>query len=220
MNETNTPRRNAPIVEHFLKMNFALLAVLIVLSVILLISVAGVKKSVKTDLAACESQLQMLSSEVASLRQSNQVLSDQISNASFSSSSSVQPAENTIPVYSPDDNSGGIEITWQPLSVETTLGRSDALLFSMKANATNSAVTFVWQKLNESTNVWETIKFEYPGYNDELGLRLYDNSVNGETQLWANGLTEAAFGIYRCVASDARNNQAISNTVSATVKVE
>jgi len=189
------------------------LAVLLVMNVISLIGLASVKKTLKADTTDYSTEIRMLSSEVERLNQANRQLSDQISElqqapATTITSETTTPAESTL------------TITWQPLDVTTVVGRKDALFLSAKAESSAYKITFTWQKLNTATNAWEDLEFVAPGYNEQFGLRLYDNSANGETQLWANGLTEGAFGSYRCVVKDSDGSQLISNTAIVSVKVD
>ena len=67
--------------------------------------------------------------------------------------------------------------------------------------------SFDWQKYNEFTGSWESISFTGDATtNEELGLRFenkIDNSTGTYTSiLWANGITQAAAGRYRCVITN------------------
>ena len=67
--------------------------------------------------------------------------------------------------------------------------------------------SFDWQKYNEFTGSWESISFTSDATtNEELGLRFenkIDNSTGTYTSiLWANGITQAAAGRYRCVITN------------------
>lgn len=67
------------------------------------------------------------------------------------------------------------------------------------------AKSFAWQKFNVSANKWEDIVFTGSATsNEEMGLRL-ENLMEGnefKSVLWANGITKAAEGNYRCVITD------------------
>ena len=65
--------------------------------------------------------------------------------------------------------------------------------------------SFAWQKFNVAANKWEDIVFTGSATsNEEMGLRL-ENLMEGseyKSVLWANGITKAAEGNYRCVITD------------------
>lgn len=109
-----------------------------------------------------------------------------------------------------------IPITKQPTSTPTTVGRDEALIFEIKADG--KSLTFVWQKYDDVSGDWINLVFDLDGNNSELGIRLYDDSGNGLSQLWAKGLTTKAFGSYRCLITDGVGAQVKSDTVQITEK--
>ena len=213
------PMQQRPVVKRSSTPILALvviLAILLLLSFITLLSVNSAKKQLESTLTSYITEVRNLSGQVYELQTSIAALKE-----NMQSPAAPQPtAPTTTPEQPSNPTAGSITITRQPMTVDTVLGRSEALLFSMAATSGNSGVSFTWQKLNSDTNTWEDIKFVYPGNNTDLGIRLYDNSANGETQLWANTLTEQAFGVYRCVVSDAVGNTVTSDMVSCRQKAE
>ena len=188
----------------------AVAAVCLLLSLICLILVAQVRNDVK---AVAEDQQSTLS-YATSILQQNQSFSDRL-DAMEAEAAAQQAAATPAPVTVPE-----ITVTKQPMTVDTVVGREGALMFSVTAVCQGSDMTFTWQKQDTDTNTWVDIEFVAPGYNEELGIRLYDNAVNGESQLWTNILTEKAFGAYRCVITNALGGQAISDIVAVNEKIE
>lgn len=109
-----------------------------------------------------------------------------------------------------------IQITKQPSSTPTTVGRENALIFQVDANGNHLKMT--WQKYDQVSGEWINVPFDIDGYEAEMGLRLYDNSVNGISQLYTNVLTAKAFGTYRCVITDNMGSQVISDVVELSEK--
>lgn len=71
----------------------------------------------------------------------------------------------------------------------------------------NINTSFDWQKYNEVTQGWVSIVFTGTATtNDEYGLRIensYDSTADAYVSiLWANGITQAGAGTYRCVITD------------------
>lgn len=67
--------------------------------------------------------------------------------------------------------------------------------------------SFDWQKYNEATGGWVSVVFTGEATsNTQYGLRLENGYVAAEeayqSTLWANGITKAAEGTYRCVITD------------------
>lgn len=125
----------------------------------------------------------------------------------------IDTAQNTI---TGANSSKYIPITKQPTSTPTTVGRDEALIFEIKADG--KSLTFVWQKYDDVSGDWINLVFDLDGNNSELGIRLYDDSGNGLSQLWAKGLTTKAFGSYRCLITDGVGAQVKSDTVQITEK--
>ena len=87
-------------------------------------------------------------------------------------------------------------------------------IISAKGNLSVSS-SFDWQKYNEATGGWVSVVFTGDATtNEQYGLRLENTYTS---TLWANGITEAANGTYRCVVTDATGINKIS--AEATVEV-
>ena len=104
-----------------------------------------------------------------------------------------------------------IKITKQPSSVSTYVGRSDAMMFQIQADGVS--LTFRWEKLNAASNTWEELVFDGNGFNTDLGIRLFDDSGAGTSELWTKDLKPGAFGSYRCVIFDSVGSSITSETV-------
>lgn len=104
-----------------------------------------------------------------------------------------------------------INITKQPSSVSTYLGRTDAMMFSVVAEGTG--LSFIWQKYDEGTSKWVEVVFDGNGFNTDLGIRLYNDPANGTSELWTKEITEKAFGSYRCILTDAQGTTVTSDSV-------
>jgi hypothetical protein len=107
------------------------------------------------------------------------------------------------------------------LTGPVTLNKS-AQMFIVKAEGSLSVNTsFVWQKYNESTGGWVDIVFTGDNTsNSQYGLRLENKApVDGvyESVLWANGITKAAEGTYRCVVKDTNGITKTSSEAVVTV---
>ena len=94
-------------------------------------------------------------------------------------------------------------------------------MFIVKAKGSlNLNTSFTWQKYNEATGGWTDIVFTGSATtNDEYGLRLENKMEDGlyVSVLWANGITKAAEGTYRCVITD--TNGITKTSAEATVQV-
>ena len=191
---------------------WAIGALALILALVSLISVGSAKKQAKVAEAAVEElsrQVEELRLSEGALRTTVSVLEEQAAQAQ---AAPAAPA-------APSGAAAGLKISWQPMDVETLLGRKDALFLQCKVEGTFDKLTFTWQ-YQDVTGAWNDITFVAPGYNDDLGLRLYDNAANGESQLWANGLTEKAFTSYRCLITASDGSQLMSDAAAATVRAE
>lgn len=124
--------------------------------------------------------------------------------------------DTTQSAISGKESSKYIQITKQPSSTPTTIGRDGALIFQLTANGNNLKMT--WQKYDSVSGEWINVPFDIDGYETEMGLRLYDDSSNGTSELWARNLTAKAFGTYRCVITDNVGSQVISEVVEISEK--
>ncbi len=106
------------------------------------------------------------------------------------------------------------------LTGPVSLGKYN-MMFIIKAKGNlNLNTSFEWQKYNSTTGGWEEIVFTGKATsNDQYGLRLENLMENGEYKsvLWANGITKAAEGTYRCVISDANGIKKASSEASVSV---
>ena len=106
------------------------------------------------------------------------------------------------------------------LTGPVSLGKYN-MMFIIKAKGNlNLNTSFEWQKYNSTTGGWEEIVFTGKATsNDQYGLRLENLMENGEYKsvLWANGITKAAEGTYRCVISDANGIKKTSSEASVSV---
>lgn len=106
------------------------------------------------------------------------------------------------------------------LTGPVTLGKYN-MMFIIKAKGNlDLSKSFEWQKYNPTTNGWEDIVFTGKATsNEQFGLRLENLMENGEYKsvLWANGITKAAEGTYRCVISDVNGIKKTSYEASVLV---
>lgn len=186
-------------------------AISIVLSLIAIISSAGVKKSVNKD-------IQTLYTQMDSVISTNSQVLDKLA--------VIEDVLNLSAQVSAETNSKYISITKQPTSVSTTLGRGqDGIVPVFTINASGSGVgagSFNWQK--KSGDVWININFDSDNNsrNDLYGFQLEvaQDKENGGyySTIWATGLTSEAFGTYRCVITDSAGERAWSDMVEITRK--
>lgn len=106
------------------------------------------------------------------------------------------------------------------LTGPVSLGKYN-MMFIIKAKGNlNLNTSFEWQKYNSTTGGWEEIVFTGKATsNDQYGLRLENLMEDGEYKsvLWANGITKAAEGTYRCVISDVNGIKKMSSEASVSV---
>ena len=174
------------------------------LSLICLISVAGVKSQVKD-------MYQDMLSQFYQLQSSNSQLANQLQ----AIDSSVVGVGQTV---NESKESALIVIDTQPTSVNTTVGRAEyARVFSIEATGNVEAIT--WQKKDNASGEWVDLVFDFnTSINDEFGLQLYDNHYKGESVLYAVGLTEKAEGTYRAKLTDSYNTAKYSDPVTLAFK--
>ncbi len=93
----------------------------------------------------------------------------------------------------------GIGILTQPVgtSAQAGLGMdSPTVLFSVTAYGPQPS--FVWQRYDDRYSEWMNIPLDREGVNNIYGFSVRSNAGTGTSELLANGLTEAAYGVYRC----------------------
>lgn len=169
----------------------------LILCAFCLLSLNGVKKDINSITMS-------VNESIALSNQNYNELYERISNLENTVNSTQQAVNgSTATKY--------IQITKQPDTVQTTVGRDGAMIFSV--NATGNSLTMAWQKYDEVSGEWMNIVFDLDGFNDDLGIRLYDNSTKGVSELWTRNLTEKAFGRYRCHITDAGGVSVDSNAV-------
>lgn len=106
------------------------------------------------------------------------------------------------------------------LTGSVALNRYNQMFIVNASGALSLNTSFTWQKYNESTGGWVDIVFTGSATtNDEYGLRLENKMEDGQyvSVLWANGITKAAEGTYRCVITD--TNGITKTSAEATVQV-
>ena len=103
------------------------------------------------------------------------------------------------------------------LTGPVTLGKYNQMFIVRAKGNLSLNTSFDWQKYNQATGGWVSIVFTGNATsNDEYGLRLENRMEEGEyvSVLWANGITEAGAGTYRCVISD---NTGVKKTSSEAI---
>lgn len=174
----------------------------LLISIISLVSVNSAKQSI-TD------SRDMLIAELQAVKQANSEILAHLA--------AVEAGLDTAQsVISGSTSSKYIQITKQPSSTPTTIGRDGALIFQVTATGNNLKMT--WQKYDSISGEWINVVFDIDGYEPEMGIRLYDDSPHGTSELWAKGLTAKAFGTYRCVLTDNVGSQVISEVVEISEK--
>lgn len=176
------------------------------LSLICLISVAGVNKKI-------EEVNQNILSQVYQLQNTNQKISDRLDELG----NKVGNVSTTIAEQSTSRN---ITITKEPTSAATYLGRGgtddttqNVPVFSV--NAKGQDLTFAWQKYDDAGGSWVNIVFDAESNNDTYGLHVYTDTGKGYSELAAHGIQSSAYGSYRCLISDSYGNKA-TDTVMLT----
>lgn len=181
-----------------------------VLSLICVIMLSGMNGTIKSTNNALIQQVNILTSTVSNLETSMSNLENAVSNVQTE-------AYNTLA-------SQNISITKDLTSLTgpVTAGKYNTMFILRAKGALNIDTSFDWQRYNTATGGWVSIVFTGTATtNDEYGLRIengYD-STSGEysTTLWANGITEAAAGSYRCVITDTTGVQKSSGEVTVQV---
>ena len=190
----------------FSVVNLIASAVSIILSLIVLISIGGVKNQVKDMYQDMLSQFYQQQSSIS-----------QLSSGISSIDSSVASVGQQVTT---SKESSLIVIDSQPTSVSTTIGRGDyATVFSVKA--TGSVEAIAWQKKDTASGEWVDIVFDLnTSINDDLGIQFYDNHYKGESVLYAVGLTQKAEGTYRAKLTDSYGTPKYTDPVTISFKTE
>ena len=171
----------------------AILAACVLLSVISLISTISTGNKLNE-------MNQNLLSQMYQLQNNYQKLSDRIDDLG----SSVTTVSTTL---ASSETGKTITITKEPTSASTYLGRGgdqdstqNVPVFSVSATGIN--VSFKWQRKDETTNSWVDLVFDAESNNEQYGLHVYNDPSKGYSELAAHGITEAAYGTYRCNVID------------------
>ena len=149
--------------------------------------------TVQSALAAVESRLDTLDSTLATVQ------SDAYEQVA---SQSISITKDITPLTGPVDE-----------------GRYNQMFIVKAKGNLNVDTAFDWQRYNEATGGWVSIVFTGDATtNEQFGLRL-ENQFNAAEQeyttiLWAQGITQAAAGTYRCVITD---NGGITKTSAEAV---
>ncbi len=180
-----------------------------IFSFICLLTVSSLKTNISDSTKTTMNGISQLQSSITAI-------DDRISGLDSTVANVQQDAYNQLA-------SQTITVTKDLLSLTgpVTLNKT-AIMFTVKAKGSLSVNTsFTWQKYNEVTGGWTDIVFTGAATsNEEYGLRLENKApVDGEYEsiLWANGITKAAEGTYRCVIKD--TNGITKSSAQATVSV-
>ena len=165
----------------------------LLLCLISIFSVAGMKKD-----------LDSMNQNMLSLFYQIQNSTDQLQTKVEQLEAAIGTVNTTI---TDTQNSRYITITKEPSSVSTYLGRGGAddstqnvPIFTVYAQGIE--LSFTWQKYNESTKNWEDLTWDSDSNNATYGLHVYIDAARGFTELDAHGVTQAAYGTYRCQIAD------------------
>ena len=165
----------------------------LLLCLISIFSVAGMKKD-----------LDSMNQNMLSLFYQIQNSTDQLQTKVEQLEAAIGTVNTTI---TDTQNSRYITITKEPSSVSTYLGRGGANdstqnvpIFTVYAQGIE--LSFTWQKYNESTKDWEDLTWDSESNNNTYGLHVYTDAPKGYTELAAHGVTQAAYGTYRCQIAD------------------
>lgn len=190
---------------------FSILCCLI--SLICLLRVSALNSSIKEQNSLLNARLTQISSSVSDIH-------DQLANLDTTVANVQDNAYNQFA-------SQAIDITKDLTSLTgpVTAGKYNQMfIVNAKGNLSINS-SFNWQKYNEATKNWVSIVFTGDATsNEEYGLRIensYDSaSGNYISVLWANGITPAAAGTYRCVITDMNNISKNSSEAIVAVAVE
>ncbi len=177
----------------------------LLLSLISIFSVAGMKRDLET------------------MNQDMLSLFYQIQNSTDKLQAQVDALEKSIGNVSTTINeqttSRNITITKEPTSAATYVGRGAAddtaqnvPIFTVYAQGIE--LKFTWQRYDEASGDWIDITLDNDSNNTVYGLHVYTDASKGYSELSAHGVTQSAFGTYRCQVSD---NVGIRNTASITL---
>lgn len=181
-----------------------------VLSLICVVMLLSVNSTIKSTNNALIQQVNILTSAVSSLESGLNDVTSAVSNVQ-------NDAYNQLA-------SQNISITKDLTSLTgpVTEGKYNTMFILRAKGSLNIDTSFDWQKYNTTTGGWVSIVFTGTATtNDEYGLRIengYDRTTSEySTTLWANGITSAAAGSYRCVVTDSTGVKKSSGEVTVQV---
>jgi uncharacterized protein (DUF736 family) len=174
----------------------------LLLCLISIISVAGMKKDL-------ENMNQEMLSLFYQIQNSTDKLQQQVNNLE----ASIGNVSTTITEQTTSRN---ITITKEPTSVATYVGRGAAdddaqnvPIFTVYAQGFE--LKFAWQKYDDVSGEWIEVALDNESNNAVYGLHVYTDASKGYSELSAHGVTQAAYGTYRCQVAD---SYGIKNTAS------
>ena len=174
----------------------------LLLCLISIISVAGMKKDL-------ENMNQEMLSLFYQIQNSTDKLQQQVNNLE----ASIGNVSTTITEQTTSRN---ITITKEPTSVATYVGRGAAdddaqnvPIFTVYAQGFE--LKFAWQKYDDVSGEWIEVALDNDSNNAVYGLHVYTDASKGYSELSAHGVTQAAYGTYRCQVAD---SYGIKNTAS------
>ena len=156
-------------------------------------TVSSIKGSIKESTDTLSSGLAQLQSSSVTIQQRLDSMESTVADVQNNAYNQLASANITI---SKDITS---------LTGPVTMGKYNQMFIVRAKGNLNLNTSFDWQKYNQATGGWVSIVFTGTATsNDEYGLRLENRMEDGEyvSVLWANGITEAGAGTYRCVISD------------------
>ena len=180
------------------------------LCVVCLMSVANLRRDLKTQNETLLGTVSGLSSSVSALDARLNQLDSTLSGVQ--SEAYNQYASQAIAITK--------DIT--PLVGPVDAGKYNRMFIITAKGNLNINDSFDWQRYNQATGGWVSVVFTGDATsNEQYGLRLentYDRSANTYTSiLWANGITQEADGTYRCVIKDATGVTKTSAEATVTV---
>lgn len=200
---------NSPKSLFYINISVSLLCFL--LSIVCLVSVTSVGTKVEKTQADLYEQITALNQSVSNLEAR---LTNLDSTVATVQQEAYQKAASQSIVITKDVTS---------LTGPVDLGKYNRMFIVKVKGNLDLDTSFDWQRYNEATNGWVSIVF--PGLattNEEFGLRLENTYEDNEftTTLWANGITEAAAGTYRCVVTDINGIQKVSGEAIVAINTE
>ena len=177
----------------------------LLLCLISIFSVAGMKRDLETMNQDMLSLFYQIQNSTDKLQSQVDALERSIGNVSTTITDQV--------------TSRNITITKEPTSVSTYLGRGasndnaqNVPIFTIYAQGIE--LKFTWQRYDEVSGDWIDLTLDNDSNNLTYGLHVYTDSSKGYSELSAHGVTQAAYGTYRCQIAD---NYGIKNSASVTL---